>query len=418
MSKILKIKVVDFKKIKVVEYTPEGNVIKIGGKNGAGKSSLLDSIKMGLGGKKAGPSKPVRDGQEKSITEIDIPGYKIIQTNMANGGYYLKVKDANGASIATAQAFLNSLEGQVGFDPHAFANMDQKAQAEMLLEICEIDTTKLDSLRGDNFENRRDANREVKTLAAQLNGMESHKDIPTEEQSASNLVVRIGVSQKLTEESGRLNKEIEKFVSSISAKEDEIKRLQDDIHECKVAAGSFRQQLAELDKPENTDTLKEELDQIEDTNRKVRENIRYDEIAGKLEKAELIADEHDQAISKIDEQKADMIQNADFPVDGLGFSDDGFVTYNDILFSQASTAEQIRVGARIALAKNPKLRVIHIKDGSLLDSDSHAEIQNIADETDSQIWIECVSEDADDMDLIIEDGTVQGVEVEESVGAE
>ncbi|NGZ99664.1 hypothetical protein G5V59_02720 [Nocardioides sp. W3-2-3] len=51
--------------------------------------------------------------------------------------------------------------------------------------------------------------------------------------------------------------------------------------------------------------------------------------------------------------KADALAKATFPVDGLGFDDDG-VTYQGVPFAQASSAEQIRVSLAMAMSLNPQ----------------------------------------------------------------
>ena len=100
------------------------------------------------------------------------------------------------------------------------------------------------------------------------------------------------------------------------------------------------------------------------------------------------------------------IAAAKMPVAGLGFGD-GVVTYNDIPFDQASSAEQLRVSLAIAMAANPKLRVIRIEDGSLLDEDSLAQIAAMAKDHDYQVWIERV-ETSGKVGFVIEDGHVKG----------
>jgi predicted ABC-type transport system involved in lysophospholipase L1 biosynthesis ATPase subunit len=75
-------------------------------------------------------------------------------------------------------------------------------------------------------------------------------------------------------------------------------------------------------------------------------------------------------------------------------------------FKQASGAEQLRVSLAMAIALNPKLRVIRIADGSLLDSDNLALVESIARENDFQVWIEMVG-DGDGRGIIIEDGSVR-----------
>jgi hypothetical protein len=59
----------------------------------------------------------------------------------------------------------------------------------------------------------------------------------------------------------------------------------------------------------------------------------------------------------------------------------------------------------MAMAMSPDLRVILIRDGSLLDSTNMALIEEMAAEHDYQVWLEVVREDGA-MGVVIEDGAV------------
>jgi len=76
-------------------------------------------------------------------------------------------------------------------------------------------------------------------------------------------------------------------------------------------------------------------------------------------------------------------------------------------FSQASSAEQLRVSVAMGLAMNPTLRVVLIRDGSLLDSASMQLIAEEAAKNKAQVWVERVSEDGAGCTVVIEDGMVQ-----------
>ncbi len=62
----------------------------------------------------------------------------------------------------------------------------------------------------------------------------------------------------------------------------------------------------------------------------------------------------------------------------------------------------------IAMAGNPKLRVLRIKDGSLLDSKSYAMLQEMAELHDFQCWVEAVDESGT-VGIVMEDGAVASV---------
>ena len=55
--------------------------------------------------------------------------------------------------------------------------------------------------------------------------------------------------------------------------------------------------------------------------------------------------------------------------------------FEGILVAQLGEGEQIRIGARILMAQNPKLRVIFIPHGEALDDDSRHILAEIADRT-------------------------------------
>jgi hypothetical protein len=56
---------------------------------------------------------------------------------------------------------------------------------------------------------------------------------------------------------------------------------------------------------------------------------------------------------------------------------------------------------------NPVLRVIRIVEGSLLDSETMADINKMVSEGEYQLWIERV-EDSGKVGIVIEDGSIQG----------
>ena len=148
-----------------------------------------------------------------------------------------------------------------------------------------------------------------------------------------------------------------------------------------------------------------------EVNEKVKANAQR-EIFKKLRiEATAEAQEFQATIEQIDADKAKALADADFPVDGLSF-DSEQVLYRDVPFSQASSAEQLRVSMGMAAAANPDLRVMLIRDGSLLDPDSLRLVAEFAAERDFQVWLEVVRED-EACSVVIEDGAVRAAQPKE-----
>lgn len=100
-----------------------------------------------------------------------------------------------------------------------------------------------------------------------------------------------------------------------------------------------------------------------------------------------------------------MLEEASFPVVGLGFDEDG-VTFEGVPLDQASQAQRVRVSVAMGIAMNPELRVLLVRDASLLDDESMGMIAQMAEDADAQLWLERVG-DGDAGAIIIEDGAVR-----------
>ncbi len=90
---------------------------------------------------------------------------------------------------------------------------------------------------------------------------------------------------------------------------------------------------------------------------------------------------------------------------GLTFGGEDDILLGDVPFDQASAAEQLRASTAVAMALNPRLRVILIRDGSLLDTDSMKLLAQLAADNNYQVFIERVAGDKP-AGIVIEDGRV------------
>lgn len=400
--KVISLTTTNYKRAKHVEIKPDpnGNLVIVAGKNGQGKSSVLDSIAAALGGanNKTTP-KPIRDGEDRA--EIILETEELTVTRVFTpSGSRLSLTSKDGAKYPKAQAKLDELVGNLSMDPLAFTLLDDKKQLAQLLDIVDLpfDPEQLEAERKAVFDERTNVNRRVKEFEAALAQFgELPADLPTAEVSVSGLLSEYHEARNKNEILQRSQQFVESLQTQIEQLEEQLAKAKNDLSEA----------LASVDpnaKPIDLTAIQSQIDGAEETNRLVRKAKERGALSFQHEAAKGQANSLTAKLDQIAKTKADGLASAQFPVDGLGFTEEG-VTYQGVPFKQASSAEQIRVSMAMAIALNPKLKVIRILDGSLLDSDSLALIEETAQANDYQIWVEVVGDDIEDAYTII-DGEV------------
>jgi len=403
MSKIIRLASTNYKRLTAAEIIPDpaGNLVIVAGKNGQGKTSVLDSITAALGGVNVKTTpKPIRDGEERAEIVLETEDL-IVTRKFTASGSTLTVKSPDGAVYPKGQAKLDDLLGKLSLDPLAFTQLSDKEQLATLLNLVDLpfDLDDLATERKDVFERRTEANRKVKELTARAAEYgEPAEDLPDEEVSVSALVNAYRDGQAV-------NHAIDVARTARDGWAGKVERVRRELEEAEQQLLEAQARLDAAPEKVDLDAIEAQVDGAEAINvavrqRKAAETVRADLILAQQEASALT-----DAITEIDMQKAAGLEAATFPINGLGFDETG-VTYNGVPFKQASGAEQLRVSLAMAIALNPKLRVIRIADGSLLDSDNLALVEAAAKEHDYQVWIEMVG-DGDGRGIIIEDGAVR-----------
>lgn len=418
--KIVQLSASNIKRISAVEIAPSGNTVIIAGDNGAGKSSVLEAIVLGLGGPTAAKeiTRPVREGATGAEVIIDLGDLLVTRRWKANGTTDLIVENKDGARFRSPQAMLDELVGRLSFDPMAFVAERPKDQIATLVSIVNLpfDPDEMAHKRAELFEERTGVNRKAKELAAQLAGEPPvDASTPTELVGVSDLVAELEHVDSLLVVRENLDREVHRTTHNRAAAEEAVAaaRAALDAAEARLNTamdeGTEAQMAAAQGTPlvELEDTrhgIVERLATVDATNAQIRAKIRRVDLDGQLTGYERRAQDLTLEIEGLDSTKADALANADLPVSGLSFDESG-VTFNGLPLAQASTAEQIRVSMALAVAANPKIRICRIKDGGLLDERSLALVAEMAEKHDCQVWIEVIRSD-DPMAVIIEDGAV------------
>lgn len=414
--KILELRAENVKNLKVVEIKADSTANILTGENGAGKSAVLDSIFMILTGKKI--EQPIRNGEKRAEISVDLGQYKVKRVYTEKGDR-LEVMSADGATFKSPQTLLDNLLGKLSFDPLEFAKMKPGPQRELLAEIVSLDLKKFDEEKQKKYDERTLKNREVTNLQAVYNSLPEPAGIyPDEEVSVAAKFTNLEELEKkrslhaeyLSERDG-LEEESKHVGEDIAELRQEIKEIEAKIERKLKDQADISAEIKRLDElaPENVtnetiDALRNDIKETERVNGCVRKQNERRMMAKKLETAQQGVASLTAEIEKIDQQKKEKITSASFPLPGLSINDE-VVLYENKPFSQLSTGEQIRISTAIAMKLNPTLKIILIREGSLLDKKGLQEIIAIAKDNDYQLWIEKIGDDKK-VGIFIENGEI------------
>lgn len=439
--RIVRLTAENIKRLSVVDITPgSSGVVTISGENGAGKSSLLDCIPWALAGTDGIQPVPIHAGETKARIRLDL-GEVVVERKFTAKGTTVSVMSAEGAKFPSPQTMLDGFLGTFAFDPEEFSRMKPREQFDALAGLVKlgIDLDAIDKANREDFALRTVVNRDAKTARAQAEGIavpEVAESAPVDEAA---LVTEL---QAANDANAEIQRATAAAQAAVKVHGDKLAALSVEAANVEIAISAARKRMAEAETeikagmarvavldaqaralkeerpPCPADTplrdvaeIRRRIDAARETNTFLADRAKLAERRAEIEKRAAELEEKSAALTKAMEtrtaERMAAIASASMPVPDIGFGD-GIVLYKGVPFEQASDAEKIRVGMAVAMAANPKLRVIRIRAGSLLDAKSKAEVARMATERDYQVWVEQVAVPGAPMGFVIEDGRLAG----------
>ena len=444
----------NIKRLKVVRIRPDGSLVQISGPNGSGKSTVLDCIAWALGGAALAQPVPIRKGQTQAYIKLDLGTFVVTRRFAEGKATTLTVESPDGAKFPTPQRLLDGLVGALSFDPLEFTRLKPREQFDALLRLTDLapQLANLDALSAADFEKRTIVNRKIEDREAQARGITVPDGLPevapdvdaatralvtageantqlaqrrerreADLREMEGLEVRAdaladGVAAKVSAVAEGFDNEIRDLEASLSrarnAKDRRVKEyakeLNNELEGIQRRARELEQKLAAaapLPDPADVPALQAAAQAA----RLAADGVKLRDRRVAVEKQALDLKLEAQALTdRLDArkaQKAEMLAAARLPVPDLGLAD-GLVTLHGLPLEQASDAEQLRASCAVAMAANPKLRVLRVKEGSLLDAAGLALLGALAEERGYQVWVERVADPGAGVGVVLEDGEV------------
>lgn len=422
--KIIKLAAENVQRLKAVEIIPQGPMIKITGKNDQGKSSVLDSIMFALAGTKSLSEQPIRQGESKANIRLELDDGLIVTRTFTAQNSYLKVETADGSTLKSPQAVLDQLIGKLSFDPLAFAQASPKTQRDWLLQVAPltVDPDELFAIAGlveikDDpletihatyqtlFADRTVVNRDLdraKKLLASLPVIEPAQSVSVGAllQVRRQMEAQAKVAEEHQAQGESLARQAENLQRVCDQLRAELTQAEKDLQLIQIKQAQWQPMTA----PDFT-SIDQRLANADVINRQAQTYEERQKVQAQVTQLQTEADRYTARLQAVRDYQQQLISRASFPIEELGFLDSG-VEYRGLPFSQASSSQKLRVSLAIAMALNPTLRVIRVKEGNLLDREHLAIIERMVQDRDYQLWIELV-EESGTVGIYIEDGEVR-----------
>lgn len=406
--KINTLELENVKRIKAVALTPSPcGLTVIGGDNGQGKTSVLDSIAWALGGDRLRPTSPQRAGSvlPPSI-HIELSNGLVVERKGKNSD--LKVIDRNGNK--SGQQLLNEFVETLAINLPKFMQASGKEKADTLLHIIGV---------GDQLYQLEQAERQVYTRRLEIGRIADQKrkfaqelphypDAPPDLMSITNLILQQQAILAQNGENQRKRSQRDYFQRTLTQAQEDYSKAS---HALAQAEENFRIASASAEGlvDASTQALEENIGAVEATNQKVRVNLDREKAMEDAKAYSYTYETLTQELASIRQEKHNLLDGAKLPLPGLSV-DNGELLYNGYTWDGMSSAEQLKVATAIVRSVNPQCGFVLLDKLEQMDARTLAEFGAWLEQEGLQAIATRVST-GDECSIVISDGYGQTTHV-------
>ena len=406
--KINKLEIENVKRVKAVKISPTQNGLTvIGGRNGQGKTSVLDAIAWALGGDKFKPSQAAREG---SVTP---PSLKIVMQNgliveRTGKNSTLKVTDPKGEK--GGQRLLDEFVEKLALDLPKFLESSDKEKASVLLHVIGVDSklAALEKSENELYQERLAIGRIADQKEKYAKEQPYYTEAPDDLVSPADLIKE---QQEILARNGQREqwkRQYDQLLAERMHIDELIEETTRKLHELTEKAALLDKQVKDAAKSpnelkmESTAELEESIANIDEINRKVRANLDKEKAEADAAGYRKQYQELDIKLNEVRQQKIDLLRSADLPLPGLTVVEDELV-YRGQRWDNMSSSEQLRVATAIIRKLNPECGFVLIDKLEQMDLETLNEFGAWLETEGLQAIATRVST-GEECSIIIEDG--------------
>ncbi len=388
--KVKKITVSNLKAVSELTADFNGCTAIITGGNNKGKSSFLRSLPDRVRGTK--PDVVVKQGESEGFAEWELTdGSKFVWK------FDTKTKRGETLTFTTKDNIKTSVTREIAnryfpgsFDIDKFLNSTPKKQSEILQGLVGLDFGQIDAQYKAAYEERTRCNTIAKLEADKV--VDINESLPDTPIDTDVMFGQINDANTANHKRSSFALRLKDKKDELVALQEKIKSLQNDIE----AGDKWLDEHPVIDVAE----IQVKYSQATEQNKKIDANEAAKQQKLVAETAKSAADIANQEVKQLEEQRKEMIRQANLP-DGFQFSADG-ILYNGLpLTKEQQSSSGLYIAAlKLASMNLGEVRTLHF-DASTLDRNNLTEIEKWANANDLQLLIERPDFDGGDIQYVI-----------------
>nr|DAU25381.1 MAG TPA: STRUCTURAL MAINTENANCE OF CHROMOSOMES PROTEIN [Caudoviricetes sp.] len=406
--KINTLQIENIKRVKAVALSPaESGLTVIGGKNGQGKTSVLDAIAWALGGDRYRPSNPEREGSTlPPHIKLTLSNGLTVERSGKNSA--LKVVDTTGKR--SGQQLLNEFVEQLAIDLPRFLQASNREKADTLLQVIGVGDRihELEAKERDVYNRRRMIGQDADRKRKYADELPFYPAAPKELVSALDLIrqqqdilARNGENQRKRMRANQIEHEYGKAAAHVSLLKSQLAAAQKQLTQLEADLEIAQKDALDL-QDESTEEVERSLQEIEQINIQVRANCDREKAE---QDAAYYAQQYQELTAELEDIRHDkyaLLNSAELPLPGLSV-EDSELTYNGEKWDCMSGADQLIAATAVVRAVNPKCGFVLLDKLEQLDADTLLNFGSWLEEQGLQAIATRVST-GPECSIIIEDG--------------
>ncbi|MFQ6859306.1 MAG: AAA family ATPase [Collinsella sp.] len=405
------------KRVRAVELQPnEKGLTVLGGRNGQGKTSVLDAIAYALGGESMRPDRVTREGSATPAKmRVELSNGIVCERKGKNSS--LTVTDTTG--MKGGQRLLDEFIGEFALNLPKFLNMSDREKADYLLKTLGIadQLAEADRKVAEANAERTEIGRRAKAARKMAEDSPFHEGVPGETLDVSALLDEQMFAHETNQAIEFKRREVEAKRAESERMAAEVERLARELADAteRMAIASSRSEtvtgelegleadLANME-PADEQAAAEAVREAEAVNEMVRQNTARVEMLADADRLDGEYRAAGERVAKAKEERLSLLDGADLPLDGLAV-EEGVLRFNGSAWGDMSGSEQLRVATAIVRKLKPECGFVLVDKLEQFDPQQLAEFGEWASGQGLQVIGTRVAVD-DTCTVVIEDGRV------------